>query len=428
LIQSITPQANPIAEKEPAKRESAESPFAESLQHHAHTILNATLDPSMTASLPGAGTALVEADPARQDVSELAARELVAQQDRRGTRDRGTDAASQARQTLAEQGESLKASPEPTESGSKPIAADRNESRPDRGNSGSGEETESRAASSATRSNQQTSQGSGQHPQQESSGHQSQSGAQTSSANATNVSAAGVNTAGQASNASAGGNSNTGVPAVSQTSGVGPKGSSPTAMPGQTSAPAKSGEGGNKQASVIKHEPRTFEAQLQRGLAQVLRQKGGTLNLKLDPLELGTVKVSLQMSQGRVEGSIEASSEQARGLLQDQLETLKSSLEQRGITVDRLDVRLAGATESGRQFGAGQEAGQGLGQQDADAGGDRQSGSYRGEDRQAGESGGTPGERTDDGLRGAEPTSDDWHMQGGMAEPLGGWLRLDTVA
>ena len=161
-------------------------------------------------------------------------------------------------------------------------------------------------------------------------------------------------------------------------------------MPGQTSAPAKSGEGGNKQASVIKHEPRTFEAQLQRGLAQVLRQKGGTLNLKLDPLELGTVKVSLQMSQGRVEGSIEASSEQARGLLQDQLETLKSSLEQRGITVDRLDVRLAGATESGRQFGAGQEAGQGLGQQDADAGGDRQSGSFRGEDRQAGESGGTP--------------------------------------
>lgn len=203
----------------------------------------------------------------------------------------------------------------------------------------------------------------------------------------------------------------------------------PTMLAGTGSAPLK--DGAEKAASrVIRHEPRTFEAQLQRGLAQVLRQRGGTLSLKLDPADLGTVKVSLSMSQGRVEGTIEASSERARGLLHEHLDTLKGSLEQRGITVDRLEVRLAGAAESERQFAAGQDAGRGLDQQkqSADAGGDRQSGSFRGEDRQSGDRGGTPGERTTDGLRGAEPTSDDWPEQGRSAGPLGGWLRLDTLA
>lgn len=426
MIQSIAAQANPTAEKGPARRESADSPFAESLQLHADSILNATLDPSLTASLPGAGTALVEADPARQDVSELAARELVAQQERRGTRERGTDAASQARQSLAERAQTQTESPEPTESGYKPIAAERSEGRFDRSASESDEPAPSRTDAQSTRANASASQSSGQSSQEHNSGEQRPS-AHAQAATGSAASAAATGTAAQSSNAASSGGNASGVAAVSQVSGVGSKNSSPTALPGQASAPAKSGEGGKK-AGVIKHQPRTFEAQLQRGLAQVLRQKGGTLSLKLDPVDLGSVKVSLKMSQGRVEGSIEASNEQARGLLQDHLDTLKSSLEQRGITVDRLDVRLAGAAESGRQFSAGQEAGQGLGQHDAGAGGDRQSGSFRGEDRQAGDSGGTPGEHRDDGLRGAEPTSDDWHMQGGMAEPLGGWLRLDTVA
>ncbi|MCA9273890.1 MAG: flagellar hook-length control protein FliK [Phycisphaerales bacterium] len=428
MIQSIAAQNNPIAEKEPAKRSSAESPFAEALQFQTDAILNAALDPTLTASLPGAGTALVEADPARQDVSELAARELVAQQDRQSTRDRGTDAASQARQSLAEraQTQAETSQSQPTESGFKPVAAERGEGRFGRANSESDEPAPSRADAQTTRTSASASQMSGPSSQQHTSGEQ-QPSVQTQAATGPAANVAATGTAAQASNAASGGSNASGAVAVSQASGATSKGSSPTALPGQSTSPARPG-GGGKQAGVIKHQPRTFEAQLQRGLAQVLRQKGGTLSLKLDPVDLGSVKVSLKMSQGRVEGSIEASNEQARGLLQDHLDTLKSSLEQRGITVDRLDVRLAGAAESGRQFGAGQEAGQGLGQHNAGAGGDRQSGSFRGEDRQAGDSGGTPGERMNDGLRGAEPTSDDWHMQGGMAEPLGGWLRLDTVA
>lgn len=427
MIQSISTQTTQSTEKQPNKRESADSPFTEALQLQANVVLSAMLDPSATASLPGAGTALVEADPARQDVSELAARELVAQQDRQGARDRGTDAASHARQTLSERGES-QAAPTPGDAeGFKPQATQRADQRLEVDSGRASDPVpvreQAEAKSSAGASAQQSSSAGG--AQQASSNAQTTQQQTQQAAGGVNTAATNTNT--QSANTAASGGNASAVTGVSQSAGAGAKGSSPTMLDGQGSGSVKTGDGA-KAKSVIRHEPRTFEAQLQRGLAQVLRQKGGTLNLKLDPVDLGTVKVSLQMAQGRVEGSIEASSERARGLLHEHLDTLKSSLEQRGITVDRLDVRLAGAAESGRQFGAGQEAGHGLNQQNADAGGDRQSGSFRGEDRQAGNRGGMPGERTDDGLGGVEPTSDDWTVQGGTAEPLGGWLRLDTVA
>ena len=427
MIQSISTQTTQSTEKQLNKRESEGSPFTEALQLQANVVLSAMLDPSATASLPGAGTALVEADPARQDVSELAARELVSGRDRQGARDRGTDAASHARQTLSERSES-QASPAPGDTeGFKPQASERADQRleadPGRASDPAPvrEQAEvkpsaggSAPSSGATGGMQQTS------PNAQTTQQQNQQAAGGINTAATNTNTQSANTAASGGNASA-------VTGVSQSAGAGAKGSSPTMLDGQSSGSVRAGDRA-KAKSVIRHEPRAFEAQLQRGLAQVLRQKGGTLNLKLDPVDLGTVKVSLKMAQGRVEGSIEASSERARGLLHEHLDTLKSSLEQRGITVDRLDVRLAGAAESGRQFGAGQEAGHELNQQNADAGGDRQSGSFRGEDRQAGNQGGMPGERTDDGLGGVEPTSDDWTVQGGTAEPLGGWLRLDTVA
>ncbi|HED54761.1 MAG TPA: flagellar hook-length control protein FliK, partial [Phycisphaerales bacterium] len=182
-----------------------------------------------------------------------------------------------------------------------------------------------------------------------------------------------------------------------------------------------------KSRGVIRREGKTFEAQLQRGLAQVLRQRGGTLKLKLDPNDLGTVKISLKLSQGRVDGSIEATNERAHDLLKQHVELLKHSLERRGITVDRLDVRHAGAAESGRQNEAGPEAQHGLTRQNAGSGDDRQTDSGRGEDRPQGNRDGIPGESEEAGVRGADSATDDELSHGREGEPLAGWLRLDTV-
>ena len=426
MIQSIQSQPFESPRNEPAKRESEQGQFAEALELQTTTLLSAVLDPSATASLPGAGTALVQAESADADVSSIASQQLSRQESRKGTRERGLDAASQARQDLAKQGAAAQQSTETSEF--QPTARAH---APVRAESSAPSSPEAQAESKAS-TGTQTSTTSDQHTGSGASNSQQTNASQTApqailkeAASAAGTAVSGTVASSNASNAA--GSTSTGVGAVSQASAGGGAKPTPTMLAGNGSAPLK--EGAEKAGSrVIRHEPRNFEAQLQRSLAQVLRQRGGTLSLKLDPAELGSVKVSLSLSQGRVEGTIEASSERARGLLHEHLDTLKGSLEQRGITVDRLEVRLAGAAESERQFAAGQDAGRGLDQQSADAGGDRQSGSFRGEDRQAGDWGRNPGERTKDGLRGAEPTSDDWPMQGGMAEPLGGWLRLDTLA
>ena len=427
MIQSIQTQPFETPRNEPAKRESERGQFAEALELQATTLLNRVLDPSATASLPGAGTALVQAESADADVSSIATQQLSQHDSRKGARERGLDAASQARQDLAKQGTRTQTSTEPSsyEPAGRAQVATRGENSPSSAPDTQAESRASVGTPTSTASERHKGSGASNSQQANASTLSAPQGISQEAASAAGSQVSGTAASSNASNAA--GNTSHAVSAVSQASAGGGAKPTPTMLAGNGSAPLK--EGAEKAASrVIRHEPRNFEAQLQRGLAQVLRQSGGTLSLKLDPVELGTVKVSLSLSQGRVEGTIDASSERARGLLHEHLDTLKGSLEQRGITVDRLEVRLAGAAESERQFSAGQDAGRELDQQSADAGGDRQSGSFRGEDRQAGDRGRNPGERTNDGLRGAEPTSDDWLMQGGMAEPLGGWLRLDTLA
>lgn len=80
--------------------------------------------------------------------------------------------------------------------------------------------------------------------------------------------------------------------------------------------------------------------QVSRGLAQLLRNQGGTLSLKLAPESLGAVQIDLKLSSGRVEAVIQANDEVARGLLESQVSRLRGALEARGVTVDRLEVRL----------------------------------------------------------------------------------------
>lgn len=221
---------------------------------------------------------------------------------------------------------------------------------------------------------------------------------------------------------------------ASPTSQAGAQALQSASTPSKVIAPASGGEIADRKSSqtsgpkrVLRQENRQFEAQLQRGLAQVLRQKGGTLNLKLTPVELGEVRISLSVAQGRVSGSIEASNESARGLLEQNLEKLKSSLEQRGVTVDRLEVRLAGASSGERAAAQGQDAHAGQ-QESTNAGGGSAEGGSPGGERREEATGGTPGTPETGGNLGEEPRADDEAAHGSAAEPLGGWLRLDTVA
>lgn len=427
MIQNLTLDIQSTAPTEPARRETEGRRFNAALELQTATLLSAMLDPGATASLPGAGAALAQAEAASLDVTQAAAERLSRQESRESVRERGLDAATQARRELAERGPGGQQSAEASDAPVAPSSRDGlKEAASERASADAAPRAEepgsaSRVTPTGAASGQSQNQGQGTGRERaEPSGvapEAAQAGAAGASAVSTSRAGAAAGTSGSAG----------AVSGVSQAASAGTVRGGPSVIAGAGS-PAQKAQAESAGRAVIRHEPRTFEAQLQRGLAQVLRQQGGTLSMKLDPAELGTVRVSLRVSQGHVDGTIEAANESARGLLENHLDTLKSSLERRGITVDRLEVRLAGAAESERQFAARQDAEGGQDRQGAGAGGDRQSGSFRGEDRQAGERGGTPVERTEEGLRGAGPRADEWHGQGRPAEPLGGWLRLDTLA
>jgi flagellar hook-length control protein FliK len=77
------------------------------------------------------------------------------------------------------------------------------------------------------------------------------------------------------------------------------------------------------------------------GVRGELMPKGGTMQIRLDPPELGALAVSLTMKDGVVTATFQTDNADAARLLSHTLGQLKSSLEQGGMVVDKLQVRQA---------------------------------------------------------------------------------------
>lgn len=73
-------------------------------------------------------------------------------------------------------------------------------------------------------------------------------------------------------------------------------------------------------------------------MAGLLSRGGGHVTMRLKPESLGMVHVRIEMRDGVVRARIEASSDSARQLLTEGVGSLKSALEARGLSVDRLEV------------------------------------------------------------------------------------------
>lgn len=97
------------------------------------------------------------------------------------------------------------------------------------------------------------------------------------------------------------------------------------------------GEAATKPGGAEAQE-KTVDAQAVRGLAAVLRQKGGNVTLRLAPESLGDLKIAMKLDGTSVWASIEATTETARQLLDDQRDTLRGALEAHGLKVERLEV------------------------------------------------------------------------------------------
>ena len=151
--------------------------------------------------------------------------------------------------------------------------------------------------------------------------------------------------------------------------------------------PVPQGTGASGGAEAAQNE-RAVSSSVSRGLAAAVQQRGGSLTIRLSPESLGQVRVDLEMSQGRVTASLHASTERAQEAMVKNIAMLRSSLESKGLSVDRLTVQLAPASASGGQQTSndqtGQDGGRHQSQSDRDASDGQSRGSRDGERRHGG--------------------------------------------
>lgn len=159
-------------------------------------------------------------------------------------------------------------------------------------------------------------------------------------------------------------------------------------LPGQAGGEANGTKGLNKSgkagsfSQILRGEQAEAAPQIAKGLASLLMRKGGSMQIQLRPEALGRVRVDLTMSEGVVSARLEAETEPARQLLTQDIERLRTMLEQRGLRVERLEVTsgqaerdgsatrngASGFDPGGSEDHAGRDAGEGPGGRDAESG------------------------------------------------------------
>ncbi|MGA2443537.1 MAG: flagellar hook-length control protein FliK [Tepidisphaeraceae bacterium] len=94
-----------------------------------------------------------------------------------------------------------------------------------------------------------------------------------------------------------------------------------------------------------------------------LLPNGGTMNITLNPPDLGAMQITVRMENGVMSASFQTSNDQATRLLTHTLGQLKEALETQGVSVDRLHVQQS--SNSGNSSGKGNDSESG-GQQSSD--------------------------------------------------------------
>lgn len=101
------------------------------------------------------------------------------------------------------------------------------------------------------------------------------------------------------------------------------------------------------QSSQVDEE--RFASRVVRGLTTMINQRGGSMTMRLDPPELGQLRVQMTIHRGTVTAQFTASTAQAQALLEKNIATLRVSLENQGLTVDRLSVSTSQSASNQNQ-------------------------------------------------------------------------------
>lgn len=96
-----------------------------------------------------------------------------------------------------------------------------------------------------------------------------------------------------------------------------------------------------------------FSPQIVRGALALTRTTGGSLTMRLEPESLGSLRIQMSLSQGRVAVQFHAETAQARGLLSQHMETLRSAMETQGLKLETVQIHSLSRPSAG----GGQETG-----------------------------------------------------------------------
>ncbi|MBX3361849.1 MAG: flagellar hook-length control protein FliK [Phycisphaeraceae bacterium] len=135
----------------------------------------------------------------------------------------------------------------------------------------------------------------------------------------------------------------------------------------------------DRPASALRFEQETqVSAQFKRGLAQVLKAGGGEITMRLNPEQLGALRIQVRVGSGVIGVRVQAETEQARELLIRDSATLRAALESRGLDVEYLTIdkpaRSAGQIDGQTsETPPHEDRGAGDMREDRSHGGDRQS-------------------------------------------------------
>ena len=77
-----------------------------------------------------------------------------------------------------------------------------------------------------------------------------------------------------------------------------------------------------------------------------MNQRGGVMNMRLDPPELGQMRVQMTIAGGAVSAVFQAMDPGVQQLLERNLASLRMSLESQGLQVDKLSVQSSAAQSS----------------------------------------------------------------------------------
>jgi|GEM_PF-5330729 len=95
-------------------------------------------------------------------------------------------------------------------------------------------------------------------------------------------------------------------------------------------------------------------ARVAQGLRGALNLKGGAVTIRLNPAELGLVRIEMEIQGGSVKAELQSENASVRDLLTHQLGRLRETLQSRGLAVERLEVNAPMAPDAS-QSGHGEQ-------------------------------------------------------------------------